>query len=64
MRMFLYCGRLIISVAHHFLLTICNLPPPFLQPSTFRLLLFAKFNTKIFSFPMVLCKKVYFCTII
>lgn len=27
--MFLYCGRLIISVAHHFLLIICNLPPHF-----------------------------------
>lgn len=31
---------------------------------TFRLLLFIKFNTKIFSFPMILCKKVYLCTII
>lgn len=31
---------------------------------TFRLLLFVKFNTKIFSFPMVLCKKVYLCNII
>ena len=30
-------------------------PPPFLQPSTFRLLLFAKFNTKILSFPLILC---------
>lgn len=29
---------------------------------TFRLLLFAKFNTKIFSFPLVLCKKVYLCS--
>ena len=29
---------------------------------TYRLLLFAKFNTKIFSFPMFLCKKVYLCS--
>ena len=29
---------------------------------TFRLLLFAKFNTKIFSFSLVLCKKVYLCS--
>nr|DAN22560.1 MAG TPA_asm: hypothetical protein [Bacteriophage sp.] len=28
------------------------------------MLLFAKFNTKIFSFPTTLCKKVYLCTII
>nr|DAP68090.1 MAG TPA: hypothetical protein [Caudoviricetes sp.] len=35
-----------------------------MQPSTFRLLLFIKFNTKIFSFSLVLCKRVYLCTII
>jgi hypothetical protein len=29
---------------------------------TFRLLLFIKFNTEIFSFPLVLCKKVYLCS--
>ena len=28
------------------------------------MLLFIKFNTKIFSFSLILCKKVYLCTII
>nr|DAE45421.1 MAG TPA: hypothetical protein [Caudoviricetes sp.] len=31
---------------------------------TFRLLLFVKFNTKIFSFSLILCGKGYLCTII
>lgn len=30
----------------------------------FQIVTFYKFNTKIFSFPMVLCKKVYLCNII
>lgn len=53
--MFLYCGRLIISVAHHFYLQSV-IYPSFLQPSIFRLLLFAKFNNKI------LRSIVYFCS--
>ena len=43
--MFLYCGRLIISVAHHFLLTICNLPPIF-EWQILQIGIFAKFNSK------------------
>lgn len=46
-------------------MAVYNIVAAFLFASkTFRLLLFAKFNTKIFSFPMVLCKKVYLCNII
>lgn len=34
------------------------------RQQNFQIVTFIKFNTKIFSFSLVLCKKVYLCTII